>query len=248
MKKQDYFLISVEFAEMVVREKWTNLFKLYLYLKWYSKSGKIKLKDKTIYQNRPKGLKDRETFRKNLKQLISLNWVGYNPKSGYLFIRGFNFLNSQHGVKSKSAVLFYYEENINYLQVFLFAAVVGHKAIWQVSRKRFGRKKGRSKQNRRSPAFLYAQHYNGFLADIFQLDKARIRRLKKKAKELGYLNFRHVFDDSTKIHIKNSKELKTLKIHYPEIGKRVRYIDEKLVIQQADSFESLLHFRRRRKR
>src|SRR5678815_5097358 len=86
------FFISFQLCHYSLSENLSNSFRLYCYLKGQC-SGKMKIVSMaTISEDlkcHPKSITN------NLKKLQELNWIGYNPKSKYYFIRGFEFIVRQ---------------------------------------------------------------------------------------------------------------------------------------------------------
>ncbi|WP_148561727.1 hypothetical protein [Pontibacter korlensis] len=113
--------------------------RLYVALK-LSFSGKIRGK-KSMFEPMKDlhGAKSRNTFNKRLEKLKQLNWIGYNNASGYYFIRSYERVGSDLGLRSSTCAEFNIRHLTNF-RMFVFAAIVGKKikSIEYARRKRKG--------------------------------------------------------------------------------------------------------------
>jgi hypothetical protein len=116
-------LVPIHIARHVLSIKEVNVFKTYLCLKSRC-SGKIKLSS-LIIQEISKQLRcNVKTVQNHLKKLHQWDWIGYNPDSGYYFIRGWEriqFIEKiDHAGRSCAIIEI---SDLNNLKEFLFAAV-----------------------------------------------------------------------------------------------------------------------------
>ncbi len=98
--------IPVELASYVIRHRLMKAFSVFVYLKCYT-SGIIN-KDSVTFKalGSTIGVKDNRTLNKYLKQIIGLNWIGYNTVSGNYFIRSIDKIRVLHNFKKRQAVTF----------------------------------------------------------------------------------------------------------------------------------------------
>jgi hypothetical protein len=78
---------------------------LLLAIKFHS-GGKLRASDDAWSAIKaPVGIKDVRTLRKHLTQLQALKWLGYNPKSDYYFVRSFDRIRLDMGLKKRTSVI-----------------------------------------------------------------------------------------------------------------------------------------------
>ncbi|MFD3000109.1 hypothetical protein ACFS7Z_07040 [Pontibacter toksunensis] len=113
--------------------------RLYIALKLYF-SGKIRGK-KSMFKPLKElhGAKSHHTFDKRLERLQQLNWIGYNSTSDYYFIRSYERVCSDLGIRSETCAEFE-TKHLKHFRIFVFAAIVGKKikSMEYAKRKRKG--------------------------------------------------------------------------------------------------------------
>jgi hypothetical protein len=226
--------IPVGIIDFVLQNKMSKPFQLFTYLKCHS-SGKVH-EDSSLFQTMPGALeiKDQRTIRDYVAKLYSLNWMGYNPKSGYYFIRGFNVIRKKHNIRSRKAAIFDYED-INYLATaFLPGAVIcsnlkAQQYVWEVSKRRLAKSAtenvGVANQGfpaSDTPPPYYGLSNKGIAASLY-CKQTRACELKQQAEQAGYLKSENRFKDIAVLYKPDYKIREIIKAHHPELGKRVRF-------------------------
>jgi len=133
--------IPIELIKFVMSRKLGKAFQLFIFLKCYS-SGKVH-RDSFLFQSisAALGIKDKRTINTYINALLQLNWIGYNPASGYYFIRSFDFIRKVQQFKSRKAAIFDYREIGLLADGFLPGALIceqikAQQYYWEVSRRR----------------------------------------------------------------------------------------------------------------
>lgn len=178
------------------------------------------------------GIKDNRTLSKHLLSLRKLNWVGYNPKSGYYFIRSFAFVMEQQGFKGFQAVKCHPQTDLKNFDAFLFATVIGAKVKrfeYFVNRQRWAsrfvtNKRGVTNHNLQPSSDL--PEYFGLsvatMAKTLKLSHSRAWELKNEAEKHGYLKSNNKFKElvtgsrkvvSTYIGCVEESEAKKIKVY-----------------------------------
>ncbi|MCW3789354.1 hypothetical protein [Plebeiibacterium sediminum] len=207
-----YFSIPVELAYWAITNKKSRLVQVYLCLKALC-DGKLKINSETqkCIANFI-GVKSRQTISNHLNQLLELNWVGYNNKSGYYFIRSFGFVMNQLGFKRQTLAKFEIDD-IKIIKAFFIGAIISDlikKQKRQIVRTE--RLKGRFYQSRKNVASFYPIA-NIALAKILNISIYSAFKYKQLAKDCNF------------IEIKNNRRL--LKINKNELWIYRKSIDEK---------------------
>lgn len=181
----------------VFNQKLRKPFRVFLYLKAFS-SGKLRKDSKEFCQAMEiLGIKDTRTFNKYIDALIREKWIGYNPVTGMVFIRSFNFIRRQHGFTKHRMAQFYFESDSIDLDAFMFGAIVGdrilrHKDFREIEKRKAGRiateKRGVASQI--LPPSSIPDYYGlavQTMGKAVGLSQTRAHELKDRAVKAGYL-------------------------------------------------------------
>lgn len=132
--------IPVDLLQYVYDHEMRKPFRLYLYLKAVS-SGKLH-NGSLEFTNAMKvlNISDQRTFKKYMNTLLQHNLIGFNPISGYWFVRGFMKWRQISNLKHRQSVKFNYEKDIDHFDSFSFAVVVGARVkrieFWKIREQR----------------------------------------------------------------------------------------------------------------
>lgn len=244
MKKHSFLQVPVEISQYVFANNLVKGFGIYLYLKMHC-SGKVH-KDSQVFKNIQHELqiKDNRTFRKHLNVMLAENWIGFNPVSGYYFIRSFGYIRGKCHFTSRQATKFRIED-FKYLQVYLFAvclcAIIRRQHyFWEVKRRK---RRAVTKQtdvtnhsrvfSKNSPKPPYYGLSNRMIAKQFRrYSKTRTCELKMAAARLGYLGLvRH--DQEIMVIDKRDYRLRSeLEVQYPNLRGKIRF--ETIVVERGN--------------
>jgi hypothetical protein len=106
-------LIPYQLVDKVFREKLSRIFQVYLLFKHYC-DGKIRLNKEVLSELAESLSVSLKTIRRAIKRLRARNWIGYNPKTGITYVRGFDSLRIIEDCPSRQSVWF----NIDHVQDF----------------------------------------------------------------------------------------------------------------------------------
>lgn len=268
MKRIHHFLqIPIDITHLTLREKFFRPLQVYIFLKSRC-SGQLKISKSEIREVSSKLGTSADTIKRNLKKLRERNWVGYNPESGYYFIRGFKKIKQLEGSKYLTSVCLSVDRELcdfRIFKAFLYGASIGYLARYQKgkARRRAGseRTKGSSKHN---PELRLPTHYPvacEAMSKIFGISISTAHKYKKEADEHGFIDLRNNFnmvkkipkDDEVKRNILSlgpgvdAKEIPFLKEGYPEIAQRIRPYKEKAYSQDPDTVCPKLTYKRTRR-
>ena len=242
--KNKTVLLPVQLCEHVLKHKLAKPFQLYILLKSLC-DGKIKI-PKSQYPviagllNRKSG----KTVNNNLKKLLATNFVGYNAKSEYYFIRGLDQLRKQLNLNARTCAEFDISK-LFCLQEFCLAAVAGH-IVKQQKRKQWllERKKWRSNQRSHSSSPLpYFHVTNIYLSKMLGISLQNAFSLKQKAHKAGFVEIKKHFKP---LNVAVYDKWAFLKGN-PELANRVRIRDKMLFLQMPDELIPKIRFKARKK-
>lgn len=236
--------IPIEVMVYVFSQKLRKPFRVFLYLKAIS-SGKIH-KDSDEFRQAMEVLdiKDARTFNKYFDALLKENWIGYNPGTGMIFIRGFDFIRRQHAFSRHRMAQFYFESDIIDLDAFMFGAIVGdrvlrHKDYREIEKREAGRtatkKRGVARQIL-SPSSI--PDYYGLavstMGKTVGLSQTRAHELKIRAEKAGYLKCNNKFREVATMENPDRSLKSLIAKGDPELAKKIRFgskmIEKKKVI------------------
>lgn len=230
--------IPIELCSFVLQNRIVNQFRSYVFLKSIC-SGKLPYDNKRLSTLLNISGK---TLDKHLQKLRKLNWVGYNPKSNIIFIRGFDKIREMYQFNSRKAIVCT-QTDFNSFRAFLFAAVVSNIIRYKKRQNwRFiASKKGYARQMNRQPFFYpLAVSYLAKLVNISNTSAARLKALSEVSCYLVTKENIKVTDISFK-YFGFYRSLRDENRQYP------KKTGETIGIQQPDLISTNLNFTRRKK-
>ena len=238
--------IPTELCQWAITDRKIPMLKIYIFC-LFTYSGKTKL-SKEDYEIMAHSLsyKSVKQIKKHFKELLDRNWIGYNKKSNYYFIRGLDNIRKIKGFNRRSAIILEYK-NINHLREFCFSAVIEN--LIQTQQKKLDR--GLSKQalrrkkkftNQSNLSFLYYPISNNALSSILHISSPYAHLLKQKASKLKYIVVKQHFSTCNMSSLSvNHKDL--YRSHLPNL----RLINDKFYLQLPDLVRTKLKLRERKK-
>lgn len=227
--------IPTELCQWALQKRQIPLLKLYLYFQ-FNYSGKLRLgKGDIELVCNAIGYKSTKQSKKHLKSLIKRNWIGFNPKSGYHFIRGIDTIRSIEGFKRQSAIRMEYK-HLFHLREFCFAVFLENlinrqkrrKKSQAVSTKRQSNFLKKVTSQPDNSSVLYKPIANEAISKILGISKSLSHSLKKKCIALHYIHVKPnliVFKGNTK-DLNN----KLVRKYHPNL----RFINSVYYLQYAD--------------
>lgn len=187
--KHTNMLIPVEICFYAARNRFIRPFQLFIFLKSIC-HGKLELNNKEFQMIATAlELKSGKTIKYNIEKLKRMNWVGYSPKSGFYFIRGFDKLRVQNNFPSPVAAKFHIDEILNF-KAFISGVIIGYLVKYQEKKERKSeRKKGRSNRLNRSSFNYYPVSVNA-LAKILNISKSTASDLKWAGYKAKYFDLK----------------------------------------------------------
>jgi len=240
-------LLPTDLCQFVLMNKLTKPFQLFVLLKACC-SGKFKITEKDIEDIRViLGLKSTRTIANNLKILQKRNWIGYNKKSGYYFIRSFAAVKSIEKLKFKTAAEFTVK-HIRDLKGFLVSAVIGiviRFKIWQV--REFGRINGRPKHTS-NLRFQYYKMANTYLSKILKVSISTAYEYKQLAKDAGFIllqpTIRRIWANKCKFAL--ADQAAKIRKCYREIEHKIRIFPHGVFEQMEDKVLVCISLKRKK--
>jgi hypothetical protein len=171
--------IPVELCFYVLKKKWLPSFKVYILLK-LTCSGKrfLTLYDKKVFSEFC-GYASIRAFENHVKNLLELNWIGYNRETKIYHIRGFEFIQNQLGLRSRTGFWFSFHQ-IRLFDGIVYGAIIGYLCKSQEKKQRIDPKKGRSNQVLcKTPG--YYPIANRALAKILNISISTASMMKRRA-------------------------------------------------------------------
>lgn len=202
--RHSYFQLPVEMARYAYHHKRQKGLALYLFLKFHC-DGIIHDNNAAFIEARLLPcMQDERTFNKYIRELIGLNWIGYNIKSGFYFIRGFDEIRVAHGFRGRQAATIELKDTLH-MQAFLVAVIIGSRVNAQVYYWERGGGRRLAAMNKKGVAFQPNSFPADFRPNYYGLSNAAIARelgckttraceLKQEAGQLGYLRAKQHFE------------------------------------------------------
>lgn len=170
-----------------------NEFQFYLLLKLLYRSGKLKLTNpESSALQSILGFKQRRSVRSLLDQLIALEWVRLNEKTGYYIIKSFDCIRKEYEWESRVSTLITLRD-LNHLNAHIGASLYTylHKIFWKkVKREKSVRLKG-STYHFLSPTFNYLNQPAPIavtgIESLFKISKSKASRLKRAALDKNFI-------------------------------------------------------------
>ncbi|MEI7725324.1 MAG: hypothetical protein WCK09_09485 [Bacteroidota bacterium] len=229
--------IPLEICVFVLQNRLVKPFKTYLMMKSIC-PGKLHYNKSELAQKLNISGK---TLEKHLGQLIKLNWIGWDPKSKMVFIRGFDKIREMYQFNSRLAIICT-QADFKTLTAFLFGAVVSNilrakkRQLWQPD----AAKKRYAKQSGCQPLFYPVA--NGYTAKILNYSLKGSMKLKNQAECGGYIVTKEQFE-KTGVLYSNINYFKTKNPNY-YLCKRSGL---EIGLQLPDLISSKMDFSRRKK-
>lgn len=238
-ERHKILLVPVQVSEFVYDNGLTKPFSIFLYLKLFA-GDKVSATDEVFAMLRqdlkmtdPKG----RTFNKHFQQLLELNWIGYNAKSGVYHIRSFDFIRAVNGFKKRRATKLFLKDILQ-LQVYLVGVllcseVYGQKYYWEIAKGRSRtatNKRDVAKQSRASRRSSQPPYYglcNKRIARLLGCKYTRACNLKQAAAEAGYITLRKHYADIKELDEADYNLRPMLAEQRPELAKRMRFWRQK---------------------
>ncbi|MCB9230778.1 MAG: hypothetical protein H6581_03905 [Bacteroidia bacterium] len=238
--KHSHFLIQVELAEFVLKNKLVKVFRLWLYLKMISR-GKVFLSygfRKQLIEDL--SIRDYKTLQSYLKQLKKLNWIGLG-KGDEVYLRSFRTIRELHHFETSTCAILY-PEFLEALQDYLVAVVIGDMINFQVRARWRQERKNRRSFQCQPRLFPYFGVSNSLISARLAISLSRARQLKQGAEKAGFISNTPMF---TPLEIPEI-EIPIYKKHCPFNAPKIRFINEKYVLQSYNKVDHYLTFRSRR--
>lgn len=204
MRYETTLRVPVQLLELCLREKIINQFRVYLCMKRRC-VGQMRLSPEMVKEIADEIGVHQATVLRYIETMKKKNWIGYNPNSGMYFIRGWSYILGVEKLEGRSGVEVDFDSDIKNLRALAFAAATSH---YMKVRERTGHKRSGSKQqssetseDNEKPinlgAFVEKSAFNKLgvveLGQRFNVTPMCISNWKKRAKELGYLEYQHNF-------------------------------------------------------
>jgi len=235
----DYnFFVPVEMCGYALSNKFINPLRLYIYLKG-SCQGQIKLGKEDVKIIATELECDPKSIKNNLAKLLKANWIGYNPKSSYYFIRGFEKVRGLHWFDSRSSAEFQ-KSYLNNFKAFAAGACVGYLANY-LRRGAVERNKGRS--NHAAPNSEGFPVSSRLIAKLLNVSLGAAHKIKKDAQQGNFIKVKKNFKHTGCSYFEKRSYERT----FPETVGRLRNSKGHLVVVDSDLILSVIRFKRRKK-
>jgi hypothetical protein len=233
--------VPTEFFQFAFKNRLLKEAELLIVLKFkFNDITKLKKED-IEYITTELGYKHAKSVKNLLKQLISLNWIGYNFNTKNYFIRSFNSIRKSLNLRRRLNAEFSYE----FLKVF---KIFGAAAVMKSLNIEYRRKLTFSKAEETRGSSFHALEMstpisNEALSKILGVSLTAAHELKAEAKKLGFIS---VKKQVKKIVIKSS-DLLPFKMHCPDLYKGAFCIGNNIYWRCIDKVESFIPTKRRSK-
>ena len=186
------YLVPMSLVVLVFKERLYREFQVWMELKHCS-DGHLKITPDVVRSLAKELAVSAKTVERAIQKLRHRNWIGYNPKSGFSFIRGFNAVQILEYHPSRLGVWFDICQK-NESRGFVAGSIISklvreqRKKVWQ--ERKGVQSKGGAFQPVRLPAFYPVSCSS--LEQIYNVSKKRAWNAKQDASKSGYIKLRHV--------------------------------------------------------
>jgi len=240
-------LLPTDLCQFVLMNKLAKPFQLFVLLKACC-SGKFKITEKEIEDIRViLGLESTRTVANNLKVLQKRNWIGYNKKSGYYFIRSFAAVKSIEKLKFKTAAEFT-TNLIRDFKAFLVGAVIGNIIrfkIWQI--RELEQINGCSKHSS-NLRFRYYKMANTYLSKILNVSISTAYEYKQLARDAKFIliepTIRRIWANKCKFAL--ADQATKIRKCYREIEHKIRIFPHGVFEQMEDRVLACISLKRKK--
>ena len=240
LKLEPAFNIPVDLCIYTLQNRLSRSLQLYILLK-STCSGK-RLINRNDRNNLAVNLDlNTRTIKNHITKLQSLNWIGYNPQSGYYFIRGFDRVKKIENLNYRTAAEFDPKE-IKKFKAFIIGAVIGYLVNSQKKDRRLEPKKARYNRSKPGCHPSYFPISSEVLAKILNVSQSTAHTYILLAKKGNYIRIKKTNLEPTGISVKNYQGLKRT---FPDLNLRIK--NNQLFIQKANKIASNIHFKTRKK-
>lgn len=251
--------IPLHLCEFVFNNKLIGELRLFIFLKKEC-DGQIKLPPSKRKEIAKKLSCSERSVRDHLKTLRDRNWIGFNPKSGYYFIRGFESIRrTEKLVGRKACRMPVYQKEIwankEKFTAFLAGALIGHLSLCGKWRDNLAKRAVRSGIYKGLPNQNRASRFVGFypvaadgIRQIYGIPLSTASDYKKLAKKHGYIEVEKSYET---LRIPVSQVSLYRKSISCEMAKKVRVLKtdkgQKVILQKPDLVRPSLEYTKRYK-
>jgi hypothetical protein len=237
--RRKYYLVPLSLAELVFRERLYREFQVWITLKAET-DGHLKITPAVVRQLANSLEISERTVSRTIENLKQRNWIGYNPKSGFSFIRGFNTLQKVEGIPGRLGVWFDIDlkkQSRGFIAGSIISKLVREqrKKAWQV-RKGAQSKRGAIQPNR-LPVFFPVSCSS--LEQIYKVSTKVAWNAKNNAARGNFIEIKHI---NEKLPIDN---LKNYLKGYPEHQGSLFKVKGNWYLRKPDQVKTNLSFKQR---
>ncbi|MCD6013091.1 MAG: hypothetical protein K0Q79_2953 [Flavipsychrobacter sp.] len=211
-------------------------------------AGKLKLSNTDITLVASQLNVSARTVRNNLKKLLGLNWIGYNYRSKYYFIRSFETVRRMYEYTAKTKSSFDLRDILKF-KAFVAATAIG-KLVNNTINKEKSEKRKPTESNKKGLSKHQVSAYPGYyqmsnsgLAKCLGKSKSNAFKLKELAKEAGYIDVIQQYE-STGVP---ANQWKAFMKGNPEIAYKCTVKNGMIVTKQPDLVCHSIYFKSGRK-
>lgn len=237
MKK---LVIPIGLCLFVIQNRLEAPFRLYIHLmKTSSGMKKLSSQDMELIA-RQLDYKSIRSVRNNLKRLLMLNWIGYDRRSQFYFIRSFDKLIHDLKIGHHGAIYF---TNQN-LDAFIAAVAITHceNIIRFLKKKRSTGKRPLAPGNKGSALQEVVPMSIRYMAKVLKISPKKVHKLKALA---GDHDFIKVINGSEDTGISSQFYREYIQA-YPD--DHVSAVNGHLMVKKSDQIHSMIQIKKRRKK
>ncbi len=192
MRERKFYLIPLSLVELVFRERLYREFQIWMELKHRS-NGHLKITPDIVRSVANELKISPKTVSRTIEKLRQRNWIGYNPKSGFSFIRSFKAVQIIEDLPGRLGVWFDVDrkkESRGFIAGSVISKLVREqrKKVWQ--ERKGVQTKGGTFQPVRLPAFYPVSCSS--LEQIYNVSTKRAWNAKKNATNGKFIQLKHV--------------------------------------------------------
>ncbi len=236
--------IPISMVIETIESSFYNPLKTFLYLK-FNYSGIVRIQDLDFERIcNDLNFKSNKTPKKHIKDLISKNWIGYDPKCKIYFIRSFDFIRRSNSWTERSSAVFNYNHLV---QTKAWCGGILYTILYKNARKKYCKAasiKGKAIQAQNTSSLFCKVATTGVIK-IFNISIATASRLKSLANASGFISVKKTFSPTD---IKASEKYDAIKyISDTNITVTFRIKNGKVFMQSIDKIYPYLHLSKRKK-
>lgn len=226
-----YLLVPIGLCEFVLQKKMWTAFKIYLFLKSNS-NGHLRIDSRNLDKICFSLSISKRTYRRALKKLSDLNWIGFNQHTGITIINGFDVVRRIESISNRSGVWFSIDY-VNMIKSFVISACIHSLIQSQKQKMKVNERDGNRMAPCKSSSLLssYFPISLESLIQIYNLSRSTASDYRRLSANSPWIQIKYHFEPfliNGQV-VKGNKNIKKFRLEY----KGSSHISRRLVVRNG---------------